>query len=190
MDAEIAGGSCQQDIAQRLSLSVSETLQGVIRQYSVNGGVVEVGGIITSSSGNGLASDQSGQLTRRGISKDFAVSHVHAHLVGLNDDACHHQRGTAQFKEVVIGTHFVHLQNVSKDIAEGSLSIVGRGLVFATDGHHGLWQCLHIGLAVGGHGHRVKLQISGRYHVLCQTLGDFGLHRCGLNHVICSVIGA
>ena len=114
---------------------------------------------------------------------------MHTGLVSLDNHARDHERGTAQFKEVVGSPHPIHLQNVGKDVAECTLGVVRRLLVGRGHSQIGLWKCLHIGLAVGCHGHLVELQISSRHHVLREALRNLGLEVFGRDHTVGGIVG-
>ena len=73
-----------------------------------------------------LSRNETRQLAWRGIGKDIAVSHMHASLVGLDNDSGNYQRRTSKFEEIVGGSHLVHLEDGGKDVTEGSLGVVCR----------------------------------------------------------------
>ena len=110
-------------------------------------------------------------------------------LVGLDDDAGDDERRAAELEEVIGGAHTVHLQDAGEDVAEGTLSVVLRCLVVATDGQLRFGQSLDVGLAVGCHRHLLQLQIGRRHHILRETLADFLLQSSWCNLTAGSIVG-
>ena len=76
-------------------------------------------------------------------------------LVCLDDDTGDDERRTTELEEVVGSTYTVQLQDVGEDVAEGTLRIVGRCLVVATECQLRFGQRLDIGLAIGRQRHLV-----------------------------------
>ena len=76
-------------------------------------------------------------------------------LVCLDDDTSDDERRTTELEEVVGSTYTVQLQDVGEDVTEGTLRIVGRCLVVATECQLRFGQRLDIGLAIGCQRHLV-----------------------------------
>ncbi|MBO7576030.1 MAG: aminoacyl-tRNA deacylase [Bacteroidales bacterium] len=92
-------------------------------------------------------------------------------LVGLDDDAGHHEGGAAQLEEVVGGADLVHGQDVAEDFAEQAFRVVGG---------------LHV-FVVGGLDDRSGQCLAVHLLVLVQR-DDIDLHRTGL--FVCVIPGA
>ena len=189
MNAEKSRAARQQHVAQSLAFSLSEGVEGISAEQGVDGAVVVVAHFIIAS-GGAVAGNEPCELSGRGIGKDIAIGHVHAGLVGLDNDPCHHERSTAQFKEIVGSPHAVRLQDVRENVAQGALGVAHRFRVGAADGQFGLGKGLHVRLAVGRHGHFVQLQIGGGHHVWGKALGNFCFQGIGRDGAASRVVGA
>ena len=91
MDAQIAGGTGQEDIAQLLSFTLEERLHRIALQDGINAGVVEVIDFMVGRFDGCLTAHKLCQQTWRRIGEHISVGHVVASLVGLDDDLGHHQ---------------------------------------------------------------------------------------------------
>ena len=190
VNAQISGGTGEQHIAQVEAFTFAEGIERVELQQIVDSGIVVVRHLVGTGAFGGRAGDQSGQLAGSGIGKDIAVGHMHAGLVGLDDDTGDHERGAAELKEVVGSAHLVHLKDRGKDVAEGAFGIVARSLVGGSHSQLGFGQGLDVGFAVGGGGHFGQLEVGGGHHVLGETARNFGLELVGSDGAVGGIVGA
>ena len=158
VDAQIACGTCNQDVAQLLTFAHAEESQRVALQEVVDGRVVEAGHrvvLLGLCRIDGFTSNQTSQLAWRGIGKYLTIRHVEIGFIGLDDDTSDDERRATEFEEVIGSSHAIHLQDIGEDVAEGTLRIIGRCLVVATECQLWFWQRLDIGLAIGCQRHLV-----------------------------------
>ncbi len=173
MYAQIACGTGEQHIAKRLAAVVAEHIQVVVFQHIMNRLVIVVGAVVLVGASHRDTCHQLGQLARRRVGEHIAIGHVNACLVGLNDDTGHHERGAAQFEEVVGGTDLVHSDNVFEDAAEQTFGVVSRLNIFVVGSlNHRRRQSLAVNLLVLVERYGVDLHGCSRYHVRRLLLSD------------------
>jgi len=120
-----------------------------------------------------LAGEVFGQQTGRGVGEDVAVGDMVSGLVGLDDDARHHEGGAAQLKEVVGSANLVHGEDVSENLAEEFLDLGGRLHILVVGGlDDGRGQRLAVHLLVLVERDGVNLHCGGRNHVRRFLLAD------------------
>ena len=112
MDAEIAGSTGQQHVAQRLPLALAEVIERITAQHVVDGGIVVVGHLVIarrSVSRHRVTRDEGCQAPGGRIVEHVAVGHMEALLVGGHHNLHHGERRATEFEEVVGGAHLVEL---------------------------------------------------------------------------------
>ena len=171
MRAHIAGGAGDQHIAEVIHRRVPERFHGIFRKQFVDSGIIIVVEVEEPAGFADLSVlEQLRQGAGRGILEDVAVGD----LISLFRGGEHHrgddERGAADLKEIIRGSHAVQLQRVLECLAEEFLRGVGRrDILSQTDGHR-IGQAPDIGLSVRGHGHLVELEIGGGHHIVGQML--------------------
>ena len=111
-------------------------------------------------------------------------------LVGLDDDARHHERRAAQFEEVGGGAHLVHRENVGKDVAEEFFEVVGGCHVVAVVGlNDGCGQCLAVHLLVLVERYARNLHRGRRNHVGRLLLTDEVIQRLHIDRPVAYDVG-
>ena len=104
-----------------------------------------------------------------GLQLEEVIKHnVHTLFPSLHNDTDGIERRTAKFKEVVVSTDRRCLQNALEDIGKHHLVFSFRSHKGGVGLHLWRWECFAVDLAIGCHGHRVKLHISRRHHVTRQ----------------------
>ena len=91
MDAQIAGGTGKEDMAQLLALTLEERLDIVALQDGVDAGVVEAGDFDVGVLSGCLATHELCQQTWCRMSEHVAVDDMVAGLVALDNDLGHHE---------------------------------------------------------------------------------------------------
>ena len=91
MDAQVAGGTGKEDMAQLLALALEERLHLVPLQDGIDAGVVKFGYIDVGLFSGSLATHELRQHTRRRMGEHVAINHVVASLVALDNHPGHHE---------------------------------------------------------------------------------------------------
>ena len=82
------------------------------------------------------------------------------------------------------------MQDAGKDVAEGTLGVVGRSLIGRCDGQLRFGQGLDVGLTVGCHGHLLELEVGRGHHILRETLRNLSLQGIGCYLTVGGIVGA
>ena len=98
MDTQEACCSGNHHVAKRLTFTLTESVDDIMSQDVVDGRIVIVNNyfidIVTAFSGflvNSDSGNESCQLPGSGIVEHIAISHLHASLVGHDDNTRHHE---------------------------------------------------------------------------------------------------
>ena len=177
VDAEIACGSCQQHIADRLTLAHTEGCKGIAVEKGVQGCIVSgLWGVEdrsrclrTCSSRLAFASADECSESPRGLQTENVVEdNLHTVFAGLYDHFDGIDTRTANLKEIVSGTHLFDLQYIREDTAEELFCLALRSLVFSGTLHLWCGQCLTVDLAIRCHRHGIHPHIGVGHHIVGQ----------------------
>ena len=188
MDTQETGSTRQQHVADGLAVAISESVERVAFENTVDGAVVVITGLdilvdVTST-------DEIGQQARRGVGEYITVSDMMTSLVGLDDDTRHHERCAAQLEEVVGGACLVHGQNVAVNLAEEAFRVVGGLHVFVVGGlDDGCGQRLAVHLLVLVERDDINLHRGGRNHVGRLLLADEGVEFLDVDLLVADDVG-
>ena len=93
MDAQEARGSRNKRVSNGLLLTIAEGVKRVALQDFFDGAVVVLAGLLILLGSTSL--EEVGQHSRCRVGEHVAVSDMMSCLVGLDDDASHHERSAA-----------------------------------------------------------------------------------------------
>ena len=189
VDAEIACGTCEEYVADGLTLALAEGSECVAvkecvercKVGSLRGVEHWSGGFRCWSGGFACASvDECSQCPRCLQVEDVVEDNLCAMLAGLDNHLDGIDAGAANLEEIVCSTHFLDFEDVGEDGAEELFHLALWCLVFGGTLHLRGWQCLTVDLAVWCHWHDVHLHVGIRHHVF----GQGGGSECGTDVVV------